>query len=310
MNNLHWSVRTLAALVVASGLLAPCFASDAAVTYAQDIQNWRTRADNSLRSDNGWLTLAGRWVLKEGVNTLGTAEGNNMILPKGSAPAQVGSFTVKAGVVTFKAAEGVTLQKDGTPFTERQMGTELDKRDWVQLGRLQMHIIKRTNNNKTSFVLRLADNENELRKAFKGRVWFDVAESYKVEAVYTPHKAGNTVAITNVLGEVSEENSPGKVSFNLAGKTYSLDAVADPGDKDLFFILKDQTAGAETYGAARFLTAAAPADLTQPARLTLDFNKAYNPPCAFSAYTTCPLPPEQNKLAVRVEAGEKYRKPE
>ena len=307
----HLKSFLLAALALTSlGLFVLPTHSQHAATYAQEVQEWRSKADASLRRDNGWLTLAGRWVMKEGSNTLGTAASNDMVLPKGSAPAQVGSITVKDGVVSFKAAAGVSLLKDGVAFTERTMGTDLDKRDWVQLGRLQMHVIKRSNDGKDSYVLRLADNENEVRKAFKGRVWFDVAEAYKVQATYTPHKAGNTITITNVLGEVSDENSPGKVSFILNGKAYSLDAVADAGDKELFFILKDQTAGKETYGPARFMTAAAPADLSKPAKLTLDFNKAYNPPCAFSAYTTCPLPPEQNKLAVRVEAGEKYRKAE
>lgn len=276
--------------------------------YTASVKEWRTKADASLRRDNGWLTLAGRWVMKDGVNTIGTAETNDMVLPKGSAPAELGTLTVRNDVVTLNAAPGVTLLKDGKPFTERVMSTDTATRDWVQLGRLQMHVIKRKNEGKDAYVLRLADNENPVRTAFQGRVWFDIDASYKVNAKYTPHKAGNTVSILNVLGELSDEASPGQVQFTLQGKSYSLDAVADPGDKELFFIMKDATAGKETYGPARFMVAAAPADLSKPGVVELDFNKAYNPPCAFSNYTTCPLPPDQNKLALRIEAGEKYRK--
>jgi uncharacterized protein (DUF1684 family) len=193
--------------------------------------------------------------------------------------------------------------KDGAPFSDREMGTDVEKRDWVNLDRLAMHFINRDG----KIVLRLADNQSALRANFAGRVWFDVNTAYKLQARYMPSKPGNKIAIVDVLGDIHDEASPGQLQFTLKGKPYKLDVVADEGDDELFVIMKDGTSGNETYGAARFMVVKAPKDLHKPATLEVDFNKAYNPPCAFSAYTTCPLPPEQNQLAVRVEAGEKYR---
>jgi uncharacterized protein (DUF1684 family) len=298
--------------------------------WRQSVQEWRERADAGLRRDNGWLTLAGRYVLKPGVTRIGAAADNDIVLPKGTAPDHVGSVELtmqgpKGRVLLKSAQPGASLLfKDGMPFDERALATAGEGRDWVQVaapgapdpGRLQFHVIERkpaadAKSRNMVYVLRLADNGSELRKNFAGRIWFDLAPAWRVEAQYRPYKRGHTIAIVDVLGELHDMPAPGYVEFTPPGaaKPLKLDAVAEPGDKELFFILKDATAGKETYAAARFMVAAAPSDLTKPGKVVLDFNRAYNPPCAFSAYTTCPLPPEQNQLALRIEAGEKVRKP-
>jgi uncharacterized protein (DUF1684 family) len=274
--------------------------------YAQEIQKWRATREEKLRADNGWLTLAGRYPLKPGPNTFGTGKNNDVIFPAslaGVGPERLGTLDVepKAKKVTLKVADGVSMTGGGKPFTgERVLGTRVDKRDWISLGPLSMHIIARAG----KYVLRLADNESAVRKNFPGCVWYPPDEAYKVEAKFVPYPEGRTLSIVNIIGETSQQSCPGYAEFQLRGQTHRLDAIAENGG--LFFVFRDATAGDTTYAASRFI------DIDkQPqdnASFTLDFNKAYNPPCAFSEYTTCPLPPKQNILKTRIEAGEKYQK--
>jgi uncharacterized protein (DUF1684 family) len=289
-------IRTLLAT------LAFCLTTPAAkateAEHVQSVEAFRARAERSLRADNGWLTLAGRFVMKPGANTFGTGAGNDIVFPKGLGPERIGTLTVEPGKVTLELAPGVTMDKDGVAFTEREMGTDAGKRDWVTMGKVAMHVIRRDER----YVLRLADNDSPVRKGFEGRVWYGIESAYRVEAKFVPYPPGRLVPIVNVLDETSDEPSPGYVEFTLDGKTQRLDAVGD-GD-GLFFVFRDETAGKTTYRPGRFLYVEkrpAPGEV-----FLLDLNRAYNPPCAFSEYTTCPLPPEQNILKVRVEAGEKF----
>jgi uncharacterized protein (DUF1684 family) len=294
--------RITVALVALSGLsMAPPAENTA---YMAEIQKWREGREQRLRADNGWLTLAGRYPLKDGANTFGTGENNDVVFPaalQGVGPERLGTLQVnaKAKKVTLKPAEGVWMTSNGKPFSgERPMGTVTGKRDWVSLGRLSFYIIDHDG----KYVLRLADNESLVRKNFPGCVWYPPNEAYKVEARFVPYSAGNTLAITNVIDEVSKEACPGYAEFQLNGETYRLDALKE--DDGLFFVFRDGTAGDTTYGSARFLNTDKMPKANET--FTLDFNKTYNPPCAFSAYTTCPLPPKQNILKTRIEAGEKY----
>jgi uncharacterized protein len=286
------------ALLFAALAAAPAaFAADPA--YVKAIEEWRVRADLGLRRDNGWLTLAGRYVMKPGVNTFGTGERNDIVFPKGLGPERMGTVTVEPGKVTLKLEPGVEMEKDGMPFTERVMGTSLEKRDWVNDSRIAFHVIEREGR----YVLRLADNQSEVRKAFQGRVWYDVNERYRVKAKFVPYNPPRKIPIVNVLDEVSDEPAPGYLEFKLNGRTHKLDVVGDDND-GLFTILKDETAGKTTYGSGRFLYIEKKPKPNET--FDLDLNRAYNPPCAFSEFTTCPLPPKQNILKVKIEAGEKY----
>ncbi len=273
--------------------------------YEAEILKWQAAREEKLRADNGWLTLAGRYPLKEGANTFGTGKNNDIIFPatlEGTGPVRLGTLLVdlKDKKVTLKLAEGVSMTSSGKSFTgERALGTATDKRDWVGLKRLSMHIIERDG----KYILRLADNESAVRKNFAGCVWYAPDETYKVEAKFVPYPEEKQLSIINVLDEVSKQPCPGYAEFTLKGQTYKLDAIKE--GEGLFFVFRDKTAGDTTYSSGRFL------DIEkQPAAnetFTLDFNKAYNPPCAFSEYTTCPLPPKQNILNTRIEAGEKSR---
>ena len=286
----------LAAVVLAA---APALAVEVAdPAYQKSVEDWRARAEQSLRRDNGWLTLAGRFPLKPGENTFGTGPRNDLVFPKGVGPAGMGSVFVEPGKVTVKTVEGLKMVKDGIEFTEREMGTKTDNRDWVQMGRASFHIIERDGR----YILRLADKESEVRKKFAGRVWYPVSDRYRVPAVYVPYDPPRKIPIVNVLDEVADEPAPGYVEFEIDGRKYRLDAVGD--DDGLFFVFRDATAGETTYGSGRFLYIEEKPKAGE--RFMLDLNRAYNPPCAFSEFTTCPLPPKQNILRIRIDAGEKY----
>ena len=289
-------MKQIASLLLAVAVTLPAFATD--MNYVHSVEEWRASVDKSLRKDNGWLTLAGRYVMKPGANTFGTGKDNDIVFPAGLGPDHMGAVIVEPGHVQVKLLPGVTMTKDGVTMADKVMGTDVENRDWVSLGRASFHIIERDG----KYILRLADNQSEVRKHFGGRVWYGVNEKYLVDAKFVEYKPTHKIPIVNVLDEVSDEPVAGYVAFTLGGKPYRLDALDDEGG--LFIILRDDTAGKTTYGSGRFLyVEKKPADGTT---FKLDLNRMYNPPCAFSQYTTCPLPPKQNILKVRIEAGEKY----
>jgi uncharacterized protein (DUF1684 family) len=273
--------------------------------YIRAIEAWRVTMEQNLRRDNGWLTLAGRYFMKPGENAIGTAQDNDVLLPSGLGPAHLGKVIVDGKMVELKLNDGITMRgKEGEFKGERVFATEGATRDWVSLGRMAFHIIER----KGKFMMRLADNENPLRKDFSGRSWYGVKKEYKVKARFVPYPPGKTIPVVDILDEVHQTPSPGYLEFKLHGQTMRLDATGELHDKELFVVLKDKTAGSSTYGAGRFLAIEWPENVKRHGgRVTIDFNKAYNPPCAFSAFTTCPMPPKQNQLATRIEAGEKFQ---
>jgi uncharacterized protein len=289
--------RILSAFFLASLLALPAAAEDPA--YVKQVQDWRAKAEQGLKRDNGWLTLAGRYPLKPGENLFGTGPNNDVVFPKGLGPVHMGVIDVQPGTVTVRMVEGLELDKDGIKYHERVMETRTDERDWVTIGpRASFHIIEREG----KYILRLADKQSEVRKRFGGRVWYPVTQDWRVNAKFVPYDPPKKIDIVNVIDEVSSEPVAGYVEFEVEGRPYRLDALSE--DDGLFIIFKDQTAGDTTYGSGRFMYVE---QMPQPnERFQLDFNRAYNPPCAFSEYTTCPLPPKQNVLAIPVPAGEKY----
>lgn len=299
----------LAALMVSTAGIGGVIASTPEqAAYIDSVQQWRDKVEQSLRRDNGWLTLAGRFQMKPGASTFGTGKDNDIVFPpelKGTGPEMLGTLVVDAAgkKVTLKLADGVSMTSDGKAFSgERAMGSSTEKRDWVSMDRISMHIIERDGR----YILRLADNQSLVRKNFPGRVWYAVNEKFKVNARFVAYPPGKKIPIVNVIDEVSDEPCPGYVEFKLKGVKYKMDVVGDDDD-GLFFVMRDGTAGDTTYRPSRFLYVEKKPKPNET--FTLDFNRAYNPPCAFSEFTTCPLPPEQNIVRTRIEAGEKYRKP-
>jgi len=294
------------ALLLAAALAAvPAFAQDRAKSpdpaYVKQVLDWRAKSEKSLRRDQGWLTLAGRYVLKEGENTFGTAPTNDIVFPKGTGPAGMGSVFVEVGKVRVKLVDGLSMKtNDGFEMTEKTMDTSGESKDWVSVGpRASFTIIERSGR----YVLRLADKESPVRKDFLGRVWYDVDDNFRVPAKFMAYEPVRKEPIINILDELSDEPVPGYIEFEIKGRPYKLDVIGDD-EEGLFVIFKDPTAGDTTYGSGRFLFVEGKPKPGE--RFLLDLNRAYNPPCAFSEFTTCPLPPKQNILKVRVEAGEKY----
>ena len=269
--------------------------------YRAETNKWRANREARLKSDGGWLQVVGLFWLKEGSNSFGTAAGNAIVLPAGSAPARAGIFELRAGKTTVRMDPGVDATVDGRPVTVRELRPDVPgPADVVTLGpRLTLHVIERGGR----YGIRLKDRESALLKEFKGLRWFPVQEDYRIEARFVPYTPPKTIPVPNILGQVEDLPSPGYAAFTIGGREVHLDPVLEePGATELFFIFRDETSHKETYPAGRFLYAPMPKD----GRVTLDFNKAYSPPCAFTPHATCPLPPKQNRLPVRIEAGEMY----
>ena len=263
----------------------------------QRIEHWRSARVVELTADDGWLTLVGLHWLHEGANRTGSAPGVDLSLPTG-APAVLGTFTLSGGHVSFVPAPDATVSVGGTPFDTGEIA--LDK-TVLEAGSLRMLVIQRG----ARIGLRVRDLASSSRQAFKGIESFPIDETARVAARFESFTPPKQVPIVNVLGDVIDTPSPGRLTFRLHGTEYTLDALVDePGAPDLFVIFRDRTNGDTTYPAGRYLQVPLPVE----GKTTIDFNQAYNPPCAFTAFATCPLPPRQNWLKVPVEAGEKdYR---
>ncbi|ACT93419.1 DUF1684 domain-containing protein [Dyadobacter fermentans] len=279
-----------------SGLAVACLLSAFAAldnTYEAELRDWHQKRIESLKAESGWLNLAGLFWLKEGKNTFGSAEENDILFPEGKSRPHLGEIVLEKDRITLKARPDAQIFADDQPVTALDLSSA-DKPVTLKHGSLRWFVIKRGDR----YAIRLRDLESEYLKGFTGIERYPVQESWRVKARFVPTK-GHTVSITDVTGRTDDQVSPGKLVFTVNGREYSLDAVGKP--ESLFIIFADQTNKHETYGSGRFLYSSVEPDGTA----WLDFNKAINPPCAFSPYATCPLPPKQNKLALAVSAGEK-----
>lgn len=266
--------------------------------YVKEISEWDSKRASRLKADDGWLNLIGRFWLKPGENTFGTSKDNDIVIESSKLPEHIGSFLFIDTIVTFKANDGINVLYNNNPVKEIIMVDD-QKKDMtvLQIGSIKFNLIIRD----TLYGIRARDLNSELVKNFNGIERFPIDQSWDIKAKFEAYIPPKEIMVPNVLGQIDKENSPGAVVFDRDGKTYRIDAVDEGGDK-LFLIFADQTSGDETYGGGRFMYVNKP-DSTDI--INLDFNKAYNPPCVFTKYATCPLPPLQNYLKLRIEAGEK-----
>jgi uncharacterized protein (DUF1684 family) len=266
-------------------------------SYREEVEGWRRSREAALKADGGWLTVAGLFWLKPGTSRFGSAADNDIVLPA-SAPARAGRIDLRGREVRVRFEPGVAAQVDGKAATGATLQPDTSgKAEVISMGPLRLHLIERGGR----LGLRLKDMNAEARRRFTGLQWFPVDERYRVTARFLPHRERKPLAVPNVLGQVEKMPSPGYAVFELDGKEERLEGVLEtPGATELFFIFKDATSGRETYPSGRFLYSGLPKD----GRLVLDFNRAYNPPCAFTDYATCPLPPKENLLKARIPAGE------
>ncbi len=296
----------------ASSCAAPSPDSTAAPkTYADSIQAWRDARVKRLTSDTGWLTVAGLYWLSPGENAFGTDSSNAIVLPAGSAPARAGSFRLERvgdrERVVVRAEPGTEIRPAGGAgaagaahsVTERALvADDAGSPDTVRVGRLTFIAIKRGER----LAIRMRDTESTMRKGFKGIDFYPIDPSHRVEARFEPFDPPRKIPVLNIAGYADSMAAPGRLRFTVDGVSCTLTPVhEEPSDTLLFIIFSDQTTEVETYGGGRCFYANPPRD----GRVVLDFNKAYNPPCAFTPFTTCPLPPEGNDLPVAVRAGER-----
>jgi uncharacterized protein (DUF1684 family) len=267
--------------------------------YVKSIEKWRSEQEASLKKDGGWLTVSGLFWLRDGTNTVGAGPNFDVRLTDNFKQGKFGEIDFKNGVATLKVQNGVEAQSDGKSLsTVELVSDEKGKPTEIQTGSQTFYLIRREDR----FGIRLKDNKSKARLTFKGQHWFPIDESYKVTARFEALPEPKELMIPNILGGHFKMKSPGLLKFSLQGKEYSLQPVnEEEGDETLFIIFRDESNEKETYAAGRFLYADKPAN----GEVVLDFNKAKNPPCAFTPFATCPLAPPQNSLDVEISAGEK-----
>ncbi len=306
MNRIHTaSARGLLAfLFLSAALFTSCSRQPKptidAGAYAKELAQWQTQRLAELKSENGWLTLIGLFWLKDGDNKLGSDAANDIVLPAAKLGEQSAVFTLKNATVQFDAPLKSGFTVDGKPATHLELTSDDDGSPTVlHLGSLSFQVIKRGD----KLGLRVKDKDNPDRVNFQGTQFYPADLKWRIDAQFVPYNPPKAVSITNVLGMESGESSPGAVKFKFEGKNYQLDAITEKGETRYFMIIADKTSGKETYPAGRYLYVEPP---DASGRIVIDFNKAYSPPCAFTKFATCPLPPRQNRLPFAIEAGEKY----
>ncbi|HEV2805304.1 MAG TPA: DUF1684 domain-containing protein [Chthoniobacterales bacterium] len=279
-------------------LFVAAISAQAQTDYGKEIEKWRSDRETNLKKETGWLTVAGLFWLKEGTNTVGAGENFDVRLTDNFKQGKFGEIEFKNGAATLKVENGVEAQADGKSIAApvALVSDENGKPTEIRTGTQTFFLIKREE--RTG--IRLKDSNSEARRNFQGMHWFPADESYKVVARFEPFAEPKEISVPNVLGGKFKMKSPGALKFSLKGKEYALQPV-DEGDGTLFIIFRDKSSENETYKSGRFLYADKPVN----GEVVLDFNKAENPPCAFTAYATCPLPPPGNSLDVEIKAGEK-----
>lgn len=297
MNRLIWGfiILTIAISLFACKSKNKAFNKD---EYIQSVEQWQSKRLERLKDENGWLNLVGLYWLQEGQNPFGSNPANNIVFPE-KAPEFIGSY------ITYKGNVSVTIQQDVDVFIndsllkEHEVFTDADHNTtYFKHGSFRWHIIRRGD----QLGIRLRDLESPLIDKITEIPSFPIDPKWRIKAKFEKYDEPKTIAIPDVLGNTEYEKCYGELTFNIENKEYSLMPLGDGVNGNLFVIFADETSAEETYGAGRFLSVEKP---DNKGFTYIDFNKATNPPCAFTDYATCPLPPRENVLAVKIMAGEK-----
>ena len=281
-----FAVAIAIAFVLACRREAAPAAPAASPAHEREILQWRAGRLARLTSETGWLSLVGLQWLSEGENKI-------------ENPPNGGVVVLKNGAVTLQPNHALSI--DGKPVTAPTPlldDTAPNGPTVVSSGTVRFNVHTAAGR----YGLRVKDSQAETRTHFKGLDSFPISDKWRVEARFEPFHPPRHIAMPNVMGVTTDEVAPGLLTFTVDGKEYTIEPIYEEGTKDFFIVFKDATSGKETYPAARFVYAPPP---DASGRTVIDFNKAYNPPCAFTTFATCPLPPPQNRLPIRVEAGEK-----
>lgn len=286
--------RVLAALV---GMLAVASAAAAQPYDREALAKFRAERETILKADDGWLTVAGLHFLSQGDNRIGSDPTNDIVLDFPSVPKHAGVITMKGTAVSIRAADGQTLTINGKPVRESELHGAFDMRpvDTVAFGPLTFFV----HFSGPRLAVRVRDQASPIRTNFRGLRWYEPDPAFRAIGTFTAYPEPRTVQAPNILGDLEPFAAVGTVTFTMGGASQTMEAWRS-GER-LWFVFRDQTSGRETNGSQRFLYVSAPVN----GQVTMDFNYAQNPPCAYNPYTTCPLPPQRNRLAIPIAAGER-----
>ena len=268
--------------------------------YAETINAWHQKRVESLKESDSWLSLAGLYPLEEGSHSFGADPSNDIVFPEEKAPAMIGRLIVDGDQIRARIQPGVTVYVGETAVRDTILRSDAEGDPTIlSHGSLEWYAIERGG----TLFLRLKDNNHPNFEAFDGIERFPVSRKWRVKAEFQAIEPPDSIGIPNVLGQVNRSPLYGRLVFELDGETYTLAPLGDPESDDEFFIIfGDETNGESTYGGGRFVYADTPGE---DGVTYIDFNKAYNPPCVFTDYATCPLPPPQNRLDAEIQGGEK-----
>lgn len=286
-----------AAVLAAASLITSLPASAAPTEHEQDVAAWRARRVERLTAPDGWLSLIGlHWLTSREAMTLGNGPENDIDL--GAGPKRLGRLEWDADKAWFTVEKGVEVKvADALVDKVELVDDNPGKPTIVHFGTANFQMIERGDKH----ALRVKDAQAPTRTGFSRIDMFDVDPSWRIEATFETYPEPRTIEVATVSGTLEAYPNPGRIVFERDGKTHSLEALVEEGTDQYFLIMADRTSGKETYGMARYLYAGPPQD----GKIVVDFNKAYNPPCVFTAYATCPMPPPGNRLDLAVTAGEK-----
>ena len=263
--------------------------------YYESISEWKEYRIGVLTGPTNWLRLDGIYWLDVGENTFGSGEDRDLAFPRGTIPEHAGTFVLADEIVTMRVAEGVIITHEGEPV-EQMVIYDGENRPHLEHNDLEWFVDSRGN----THGIRLYNKDNPKADAFEGFPAYPLDPAWHLKATFAPNTDSLSVRVDNVIGEEVERFSPGNIEFSIDGSRYSV--IAFEANSGLFIMFADETNRTETYHAGRYMIIPFPDD---EGYTIIDFNRAYNPPCAFSRFTTCQLPPSQNRLRVAIEAGEK-----
>lgn len=268
--------------------------------YFNEIREYQKQLDEQLRTSDGWLTLVGLHWLQEGDNAVGSDQSCAIPLPEGTCPKIVGTLNKNEHKVTFKPAKGVeVLTGDQPVVAEIELESDLNQNQTIiSVGEVSFYLVIRG----IRYGIRVKQENSPNRLKFEGRVWWPIDEERRVKATIEYYDPQKMVDVPDILGNVNRTAMDCALKFMIDKREYSLDAFGLPSGQ-FYILFYDLSCQNGSYPAGRFLVTEYPEDDT----VVIDFNKAHNPPCAFTSYATCPLPPEQNHISVAIQAGERYK---
>jgi uncharacterized protein len=265
--------------------------------YRQSFEKWKADLVEDRRQN--WLTLVGLFWLKPGENTFGSDPSNALVFPAGTAPSKAGTFDLEGKNVSVKFLDGVAGKVGGSQVTTAHLNPDVSGHPTViELGSLRMHVIQRGDRSG----IRVKDLKSPAVDKYRGAIFYPLSATYEINADWIPGDGKRTVIVPNVLGDATSTTVVGEARFLVGGQEVRLSAVGGDPVHGLFFIFNDMTRKTDTYPAGRFLET----EPVKDGKVVVDFNRAYNPPCAITPYATCPLPPKEDQLTVSIPAGEKY----